>query len=63
MPLGLGKIELGGLPCPASPGRVEISVELTLPSIAPPGTYDISLYGSEKSSGNDALCLDVKLDL
>lgn len=63
LPLGLGNIKLHGLPCPALPGRVEMSVEVSLPSIAPPGAYDISLSGSEKGSGNEALCLDVKLEL
>lgn len=70
MPLGLGYIELHGLPCPAVPGPVEFAVDLTLPSIAPPGDYDIYLTGSEVTPGDNrvaeaatALCLDVKLEL
>ena len=70
MPLGLGNIDLHGLPCPAVPGPVAFGVDLTLPSIAPPGDYDIYLTGTEGTSrpADDvadatALCLDVKLKL
>lgn len=71
MPLGLGYIEVHGLPCPAMPGPVAFGVDLTLPSIAPPGDYDIYLTGSEGTSrpaddaaaAATALCLDVKLKL
>lgn len=74
MPLGLGKIDIHGLPCPASPGPVEFAVDLTLPTIAPPGAYDIYLTASEvtgagennivgSSAAATALCLEVKVDL
>ncbi|CAM9145108.1 unnamed protein product [Pylaiella littoralis] len=76
MPLGLGKIDIHGLPCPASPGPVEFAVDLTLPPIAPPGDYDINLAASEVTGADNsniignagsspptALCLDVKLEL
>lgn len=75
MPLGLGKIDIHGLPCPASPGPVEFAVDLTLPTIAPPGAYDIYLTASEATTNSEnrdnnvgsaaatALCLEVKVDL
>eukprot|EP00903_Cladosiphon_okamuranus_P012214 g11454.t1 len=72
LPLGLGYIEIHGLPCPAVPGPVEFAVDLTLPSIAPPGEYEVYLTGSEATShlGDQAvaatataLCVDVKLEL
>ena len=62
LPLGLGTIKLDGLPCPANPGSVTFSLEVTLPSIAPPGDYDISISGSDPS-GSSAMCLDVLLKL
>lgn len=65
--MGLGLIKISGLPCPAAPGPTEFSLEVTLPAIAPPGDYDISLDGSEGASANaggaSALCLDVKVKL
>lgn len=64
LPLGLGYIELHGLPCPATPGPTEFSLEVTLPAIAPPGDYDISLAGTDDFDGGaPALCLDVKVEL
>ncbi|CAN0190144.1 unnamed protein product [Ascophyllum nodosum] len=64
LPLGLGSIDLHGLGCPANPGPVTFSAEVTLPSIAPPGTYDISVSGADNGGdGSSALCLDVKLEL
>ncbi|CAN0310310.1 unnamed protein product, partial [Ectocarpus sp. 8 AP-2014] len=64
LPLGLGYIELHGLPCPATPGPTEFSLEVTLPAIAPPGDYDISLAGTDDLDGGaPALCLDVKVEL
>ncbi|CAN0449134.1 unnamed protein product, partial [Hapterophycus canaliculatus] len=67
LPMGLGMIKIKGLPCPAAPGPTEFSLEVTLPTIAPPGDYDISLDGSEDVSANgagaSALCLDVKVKL
>ncbi|CAN0226430.1 unnamed protein product [Laminaria digitata] len=62
LPLGLGTVKLHGLPCPANPGPVTFSLEVTLPSIAPPGDYDISIAGSDPS-GSSAMCLDVLLKL
>lgn len=62
LPLGLGTINIHGLECPATPGPVGISLEVTLPSIAPPGDYDISLAGSDEN-GSSVLCVDVKLEL
>lgn len=64
LPLGLGSIILHGLPCPANPGPVTFSAEVTLPKIAPPGEYDIAVSGSDnEADGSSALCLDVKLEL
>lgn len=62
LPLGLGTVKLHGLPCPANPGPVTFSLEVTLPSIAPPGDYDISIAGLDPS-GSSAMCLDVLLKL
>lgn len=62
LPLGLGTIKVHGIPCPATPGPVTLSLEVKLPTIAPPGDYDISLDGMDDNDA-PALCLDVKVNL
>jgi hypothetical protein len=62
LPLGVGTINLYGFSCPANPGPVTYSLDLTLPSIAPSGAYDIKLTGKDQD-GVSLMCIDVALSI
>ena len=62
LPLNAGTIELHGLPCPANPGPVAYGLDVTLPSIAPSGTYDIKITAVDQDSV-PLICIDATLSL
>lgn len=43
LPLGLGHINMHGFACPAIPGEVTYAMDVHLPSLSPPGSYDIEI--------------------
>ncbi|KAG5178633.1 cathepsin L-like proteinase [Tribonema minus] len=62
LPLGLGHITMHGFSCPAPPGEVTFAMDVHLPSLSPPGNYNIEITGADQD-GIDLMCLQVDLSL
>jgi len=62
LPLNVGTIQLHGLGCPANPGPVSYGLDVTLPTIAPSGSYVITVKSTDQDSGN-LFCLQTNLTL
>lgn len=64
LPLGLGNINLVSLACPAASGAdTSVDVTVTLPTIAPSGSYTITLQGTDSTTNAVAYCLDAQFSL
>lgn len=63
LPLGLGTVTVDSLTCPTTAGgAISMGVAVTLPSIAPSGSYDVHLTANDQS-GALAYCVDVQFNL
>jgi hypothetical protein len=60
LPLNLGSIVVQGLDCPATKGPVTISELITVPTIAPLGTYTAQLT-SVNQDGDELFCVDTTI--
>jgi hypothetical protein len=63
LPMGLGTVEIAGLECPTTVnGPISLRVALTLPAIAPPGSYTLQLDASDENS-DKAFCAQAQFSL
>lgn len=62
-PLNFGTATLNGLPCPvAAGGSIAPGMNLTLPTSAPAGNYDLTIDAKDANS-NEVYCLEVTFAL
>jgi hypothetical protein len=62
LPLNVGTISLKGLGCPTNPGPANYGLSVTLPTVAPSGSYAIKITSKDQDSGN-LFCVLVNLTL
>lgn len=63
LPLGLGTLQYTGLSCPLSAGStVDLSLGVTIPNVAPSGSYTFEMLG-KASSGANVFCLTATIPL
>jgi len=61
LPAGAGEIDMKGFKCPLSPGAAELDLDLTLSSSIPAKLARITIeLTAESSSGDKALCVQIK---
>lgn len=59
LPLGFGSITINGAACPVAAGAFGLGFELTLPTAAPAGNYQVQFTGADQNSAS-LFCIDTK---
>merc|ERR1711943_34414 len=61
LPAGAGELDMKGFKCPLSPGAAELDLDLTLSSSIPAKLARVTIeLTAESSSGDKALCVQIK---